>query len=886
MFVAGITDATAGADESSVLRGDVGWGPRATTPDDSWEWSAAVPNPAWVDTAEPGNDEYLATFLLPAPGSYDFAFRFTVDDGATWEYCDRWVDADSDGSADGYSPSAAGVINTVGPCDVADACPPAARTECASETTVLVHTPPTCTADGAAAICDYGEEEVPCALGDVCLLGACVPDRVEVGWCRLQHPAQIEQAPGGSFDAYARLYVAGVTPRTSGVDVDDHIVVEIGLGDDGSSPDTGWSWVAASANAEWDAAAAGEVGNDEYQAVVTAPTTAGDYDLAARVSGDRGATWTLCDLGRGVGADGSENGYSAADAGSVTVVEPVDPCEPNPCYEPAVRGCDGDQVVESEADGVCTVELDGAICDYGSVLVHDCAADGFACLAGECISGLDAPAPGELVISELMARTSDADGLGVWFELESAADHAVELDGCELLSGGASVTVVGPLVVAAGDRVVVAPTDASSADGGVDADVVFPGFAGGPEGFVTVRCGTTVVDTVTWQIGDTTLDTATQLSSDRVDADVNDVRVYWCDADAAYAVDRLGTPGAENRMCPDVTHVIDWCGLQWPLSLSLIQGDAAVVYGRLYVPGLTTLTPVIDPDPFLVAQVGVGPTATRDATWTWFAAPPNALWDGSTLGAPNDDEYAGTLIAPAARVADYAYGYRFSGDGGLTWHDCDGTGALHVDAPLDPCAPNPCVVPPVGTCDGGIGRHVEAAGACAVPGPTCDYTFEEEDCAVSGGICIEGYCAAAPPVAVGWCRLQYPQSARTAAGESTTVYGRVWVSGLTDVSPAVDRYPALRAQLGVGPVNADPRTAPLAYAWTEASPNSFWNGDAAGEPNNDEYEASLVASTAGTYRYVYRFSGDGGATWLVCDGGAAGSADGYQVEQTGVYVAE
>jgi hypothetical protein len=37
----------------------------------------------------------------------------------------------------------------------------------------------------------------------------------------------------------------------------------------------------------------------------------------------------------------------------------------------------------------------------------------------------------------------------------------------------------------------------------------------------------------------------------------------------------------------------------------------------------------------------------------------------------------------------------------------------------------------------------------------------------------------------------------------------------------------------------------------------------------------------GNYDFAYRFSADGGATWLFCDAGDAGSSDGYSTNNAG-----
>ena len=67
-----------------------------------------------------------------------------------------------------------------------------------------------------------------------------------------------------------------------------------------------------------------------------------------------------------------------------------------------------------------------------------------------------------------------------------------------------------------------------------------------------------------------------------------------------------------------------------------------------------------------------------------------------------------------------------------------------------------------------------------------------------------------------------------------------------------------------------------------ARPNSDYNANAGGEPSFDETSCYLVrTSLPGSYDFAYRFSVDGGRNWTYCDGGDAGSMDGYDVDDAG-----
>jgi hypothetical protein len=61
----------------------------------AWTWATATFNQTYGS-----NDEYLYTLTLPATGSYNFTYRFSVDNGASWTTCDD-VGAGSNG---GLSP--------------------------------------------------------------------------------------------------------------------------------------------------------------------------------------------------------------------------------------------------------------------------------------------------------------------------------------------------------------------------------------------------------------------------------------------------------------------------------------------------------------------------------------------------------------------------------------------------------------------------------------------------------------------------------------------------------------------------------------------------------------------------------------------------------------
>ena len=120
-----------------------------------------------------------------------------------------------------------------------------------------------------------------------------------------------------------------------------------------------------------------------------------------------------------------------------------------------------------------------------------------------------------------------------------------------------------------------------------------------------------------------------------------------------------------------------------------------------------------------------------------------------------------------------------------------------------------------------------------------------------------------PLVEADYCVVQFPTSLSATTGTTTsTVFGQLFETGVTEGPGAPT---AVRAQLGYGPVGANPQHQ--AWTWVNATYNVQVG-------NNDEYQASFTAPAVGTWRYAYRFSLDQGVSWTVCDtdgtGGNAG----------------
>lgn len=134
-----------------------------------------------------------------------------------------------------------------------------------------------------------------------------------------------------------------------------------------------------------------------------------------------------------------------------------------------------------------------------------------------------------------------------------------------------------------------------------------------------------------------------------------------------------------------------------------------------------------------------------------------------------------------------------------------------------------------------------------------------------------------------WCNLQFPSMIESDSATATTVYTRVYVEGLTDQTPGNDIDAQLQVEFGYGADASDP--AVDAWTWVAGAGNVGWNGNDAGQPDNDEYQGDLQFGASGTYDYAARVSGDGGETWVYCD--LDGLVEGgYTPEQAGNAVIE
>ena len=112
VFKLGVTEGSGGGAD---IRGEAGYGPPGTHPatDPGWQWVEAEYNSAGPTE---NNDEYMASFTPTALGDYNYAYRFSYDEGP-WTYCDL------NSTDDGYSSDFAGNMEVTGePSGLVDWC--------------------------------------------------------------------------------------------------------------------------------------------------------------------------------------------------------------------------------------------------------------------------------------------------------------------------------------------------------------------------------------------------------------------------------------------------------------------------------------------------------------------------------------------------------------------------------------------------------------------------------------------------------------------------------------------------------------------------------------------------------------------------------------------
>jgi hypothetical protein len=139
-----------------------------------------------------------------------------------------------------------------------------------------------------------------------------------------------------------------------------------------------------------------------------------------------------------------------------------------------------------------------------------------------------------------------------------------------------------------------------------------------------------------------------------------------------------------------------------------------------------------------------------------------------------------------------------------------------------------------------------------------DYFYVVRAVDAAGNEGVPGNEASATPFfPIGYTDIQWPpdMSFPVRTSGSDTVYGRVYVAGVTDSGgdPAT-----IWAEVGYGPNGSNPDT------WTAWWPMTH-NAGCGDCGNNYEYSGKMFPEAAGEYDYLVRFSTNGGQTWVYGD---------------------
>jgi hypothetical protein len=171
------------------------------------------------------------------------------------------------------------------------------------------------------------------------------------------------------------------------------------------------------------------------------------------------------------------------------------------------------------------------------------------------------PAPGELVITEIMASPDGTDGDTEWFEARALASFDLNGLGIGRITDTTPDPVGGVdcIPVASGTDIVFAHTADPSKNGSLPAGKVLATFATGLSGTtstgadIQITLGGVVIDAVTWP--KSTSSKSSQLDPDALTATANDDFANFCDSTTSYPdtstlmLNNFGTPGEPNAQC-------------------------------------------------------------------------------------------------------------------------------------------------------------------------------------------------------------------------------------------------------------------------------------------------------------------------------------------------
>jgi hypothetical protein len=450
-----------------------------------------------------------------------------------------------------------------------------------------------------------------------------------IDWCNLQWPESTSTTAGLPTETISgRIFVQGVTGEFgSGPSPSS----QLGYGPLGSHPDADSGWTFADGQFyQYVDNGFGLIDNDEHQGTLTV-SDPGTYSYTWRFSVDNGVTWQNCDR------DGSDNGVDASQLGTLTVnaVPHSDAGPISDAGSPAgIDWC----IHQHPAETTITPGVESETF-YGRVFIPG--------VTGEFGTG---PTP----ISQLGYGPYDTDPLSdaQWTWVNGGFYMFVD-NGFSLIDNDEHIASISANDIHGEYRTA---WRFATTQGGpwtyCDLDGSDNGFAMNKLGKLHV--GSAISD------GGTTSDAGNNNTDAGIshDGGLSDGGL----SDGGFSDGGLsdGGLGTENS--------VDWCNLQWPLSLSVeTNADSETIFGRVFENGMTGE----GSSGGVIGQLGYGPDATDPdghASWTWVDGLFSAYVDNG-FGQLHNDEFTATLNVPAAGNFDYAW--RFSADLSVSWTYCD-----------------------------------------------------------------------------------------------------------------------------------------------------------------------------------------------------------------------
>ncbi|MCP3098775.1 IPT/TIG domain-containing protein [Myxococcus sp. K15C18031901] len=689
---------------------------------------------------------------------------------------------------------------------------------------------------------DGGQDFELDQLGQLSVTGEVVVPKV-VGYCKLgpdgnTTPESVTYATGAEATrkVVGQVFVQGVT---SGAGAGAGVVGQLGYGPAGQDPATSaqWTWTTA--------AYKDEVGNnDQFEATLPNPGTAGSYRFAYRFKVNDGA-YLLCDAD---GNAGGATGFETAKMGTLTVSaaqditigwcklggESNDP-PPNEVYRvgQATKDIYAQVYMEGVTPGTgAGAGIQGQV-GYGPVADAPDSANWHWTSTGasfnresgggnndEWKAALPNPGtPGQYKfairfnVNGGAYRYCDADGLDNGFSLAQAGNlevKAVGVDACQLV-GPASLNATpgGTTAVVRGKVLVTTVTDVTSGAGaGITSEVGY-----GPEG-----SDPATTSGWSWKAASFAAET------DSGAQDAYETALTAPAAEGTYAVavrfryqtgawaycDRDGSANGYQPAQASVLTVaevvppqVDWCRLGGETesaapSETYSVGEAAskVIAVQVHEAGVT---PGSGAGAGITAELGYGPSgsAHTGGAWQWVAATYAA-----DTGNTQNDEYRATLPNPGT-AGGYKFAYRVKlGTGPYVYCDANGT-------------------------DDGF------------------------DVAQAGTLTVQDGAAA-------FCRLQAVSGTTVGSGDAVTVTGRVRIPGVTNGNGA---GAGLQVQVGLGNADVNASTTPASFSWKPAT----YSREAPDEVDTDEFGVELRPAYTTSRAVSMRYSTDSGATWTYCD---------------------